>query len=74
MPTDGGEPLKVKAISLPFVLVKPPGQNCETIDLRLCRLARLDPTYAEMAWQELRKPYIKAKRRAKQSKGKRKKS
>ena len=68
MPTDGGVPLKVKAISLPFLLVKPPGQNCETIDIRLCRLARLDPTYAKLAWQELRKPFERAKRRAKQSK------
>ena len=63
MPTDGGVPLKVKAISLPFVLVKPPGQNCETLDIRLCRLARLDQDYAKLAWQELRKPFVKSKRK-----------
>ncbi len=63
MPIDGGVPLKVKAISLPFILVKPPGQNCETLDIRLCRLARLDQDYAKLAWQELRKPFVKAKRK-----------
>lgn len=63
MPTDGGIPLKIKAISLPFLLVKPPGQNCETIDIRLCRIARLDADYAKLAWKELGKPFVKAKRR-----------
>ena len=55
MPTDGGVPLKVKAVSLPFVLVRTPGKRVETIDLRQCRIARLDRGYAKLAWKELRK-------------------
>jgi hypothetical protein len=48
----GGEPLKVKAICLPYVLVKTPRGRCETLDLRQCRLVRLGRGYAKKAWKE----------------------
>lgn len=55
MPTDGGEPLRVVAVCLPFVLTKSAqGQN-QTVDLRRCRIARLDRRYAQIAWKALRK-------------------
>jgi hypothetical protein len=68
MPCDGGVPLKVKAVSLPFILVKAPGQNAETLDVRLCRVARLDADYAATAWAAFKKPIVKARKRAKKRK------
>lgn len=54
LPNDGGIPLKVKAVSLPFVLVKGPRRMAEVLDIRQCRLARLDPEYAQVAWNALK--------------------
>ena len=53
--SDNGRPLKVKAICLPFVCVKPPRGKYETLDVRQCRLVRLSPIYAKKAWKKLRK-------------------
>lgn len=38
---DDGTPLKIKAICLPFVFVKDAHGKHRTLDIRLCRLARL---------------------------------
>jgi len=55
MPETGGVPLKVKSICLPFVLAKvPSGEGC-TLDVRRCRLARLDRAYAVRAWKAYKK-------------------
>jgi len=52
---DGGTPLKVKAICLPFVFVKKPsGEHC-TLDLRQHRLVRLSLDYARPVWKALSK-------------------
>ena len=48
-PQKTGQPLKVRAVCLPFVLVKPQKGKVQTIDIRRFRLARLTPEYAE-AW------------------------
>ncbi|MBN1911910.1 MAG: hypothetical protein JW818_19385 [Pirellulales bacterium] len=48
-------PLKVKAVCLPFVLVKTPGGRHATLDMRHCRLVRLSDTFAQRAWKQLRK-------------------
>jgi hypothetical protein len=54
-----GAPLRVKAICLPFVLVKQPSGQSLTLDLRKWRLARLNRRYARRAW----KAYKSAARR-----------
>jgi hypothetical protein len=50
----GGTPLKVKAICLPFVFVKTPKGDHETLDVRRQQLARLDRRYAETVYKALR--------------------
>jgi len=59
MPPCDGVPLKVKSVCMPFVLVKHPGGEQGTLDLRKCQLARLDKSHARRAWKE----YKKASRR-----------
>lgn len=51
LPESAGVPLKVKAICLPFVLVKHPTGGKRTLDVRKVRLARLDNKYAAAAWK-----------------------
>ncbi len=48
-------PLKVKAVCLPYILVKTPKGRHKTLDVRQCRLVRLDEFYAKQAWKRLRK-------------------
>lgn len=55
LPHNGGVPLKVKSISLPFILVRTPKGRADTLDVRQCRLAKLDRSYAEAAWEALKK-------------------
>ncbi len=54
LPTGGRSPLKIKAICLPFVFVKSPGDDYQTIDIRLARLVRLDKEYAKTVWKRMR--------------------
>ena len=54
-PSDSGRPLKVKAICLPFVFVKPPRGKHKTLDVRQCRFVRLNQHYAKKVWRKLRK-------------------
>jgi len=49
-----GEPLRVEAICLPYVLVKTPGGRHATIDVRQCRLVRLTDGYARKTWKRFR--------------------
>lgn len=42
LPQAGGAPLKVISVCLPFVLVKLPGGERQSLDVRKVRLARLD--------------------------------
>ena len=50
----GGVPLKVKAVSLPFVFVKTPSGGHETLDIRRHQLVRLNRRYAETVYKALR--------------------
>lgn len=59
---DGGTPLKIKAICLPFVFVKSPRGLPQTIDVRQAQLVRLNKRYAKTVWQAFRKR-AKSKRR-----------
>jgi len=54
-PTEGGMPLKVKAICLPFVFVKHPSDQYQTLDVRRHQLVRLTRSYARVAWKALSK-------------------
>ena len=54
-PTEGGTPLKVKAICLPFVFVKHPSGQHQTLDFRRLQLVRLSEPYARLVWKILAK-------------------
>jgi len=60
--SEGGVPLKVKAICLPFVFVKKPCGQHRTLDVRQHRLVRLNEDYAQAVWKAMSK---KAKTRLK---------
>jgi len=60
--TDGGQPLKVKAVCLPFVLVKLRGGRHKTLDVRQCRLVRLSRDYARRVWKTQTKRKRKRRR------------
>src|SRR5690554_4607612 len=51
-PQDGGIPLKVKAICLPFVLLKSPDGKVRSLDVRQVEFARLSPPYGKQAWKD----------------------
>ena len=51
VPECGGVPLKVKSVCLPFVLVKHPTGQQQTLDVRRAKLARLDTKFARVAWK-----------------------
>jgi hypothetical protein len=55
IPTGSGEPLKVKSVCLPFVLVKHPCGQERPLDLRKYRVARLSKRYAVRAWKAQKK-------------------
>ena len=55
IPDDGGLPLKVQSICLPFVFVKDSAGEPRNLDVRKCRLARLDRAYAKTVWKARKK-------------------
>ena len=57
------KPLKVKAICLPYILVKTPKGRHGTLDVRQCRLIRLSDCYARKAWKQFRKTGKKKSRK-----------
>jgi hypothetical protein len=61
VPERGGTPLEVKAVCLPFVLVRLPAGQEQTIDVRQHRLARLDRTFALAACKAHKKGGSKRK-------------
>jgi hypothetical protein len=58
LPTEERAPLKVKAICLPFVFVKSPTGQFQTIDVRLANLVRLERGYVKTVWKSLRTPRL----------------
>lgn len=52
-PDDGGTPLKVRAICLPFVFVKNPTGQQRILDVRRQRLVRLSDKYARTVWKAM---------------------
>lgn len=57
------KPWRVKAVCLPFVLVKLPCKGSKSLDVRKCRLARLDRGYATIVWQEYKRQAKRKRRR-----------
>ena len=56
LPTEDRSPLKVKAICLPFIFVRLPSGQFQTIDVRLASLVRLEKRYAKAVWKSLKTP------------------
>lgn len=54
-PREEAQPLKVRGVCLPFILVKTPAGDERTLDVRKCRLARLERAFAALAWKAYRK-------------------
>ena len=52
---NGGIPYLVRSVCLPFLLVKTPSGDLRNLDVRRYRLARLDRTYARIAWRAYKK-------------------
>ena len=55
IPNNGGVPLRVRSVCLPFILVKGPSGALRNLDVRRHRLARLDRTHARAAWKACKK-------------------
>lgn len=53
MPCDAGEPLRVEAVCLPFILVHDPDNHYETIDLRQKEIVRLDKAFGKVAFKKM---------------------
>ncbi|HEX6986334.1 MAG TPA: hypothetical protein VF170_13210 [Planctomycetaceae bacterium] len=51
---EGGRPLRVEAVCLPFVFLKTPKGRYRSIDLRQVELVRLDGRYGRFVWKKLR--------------------
>ena len=60
LPTTDRAPRKIKAICLPFIFVKSPKGEFQTIDVRLASLVRLDKSYAKTVWKSMKPPKPKA--------------
>ena len=54
LPTEDRAPLKIKAICLPFVFVKSPSGQHQTLDVRLATLVRLEKDYAKTVWKTVK--------------------
>ena len=63
MPLQAGIPLKVQSVCLPFVLVKRPFGDQQTLDVRQVRFARIDREFATEAWKAHKKRRSKRKRK-----------
>jgi hypothetical protein len=55
IPNNGGVPLRVRSVCLPFILVKTPSGDLRHLDVRSYRLARLDRAHARAAWKACKK-------------------
>ncbi len=65
----GGRPMRIESICLPFLLVKPIGDEHEVLDVRSCRLARPTADYVHAVRQARRaKKHKKAKKRKRKKK------
>jgi hypothetical protein len=63
VPPGGGVALRVTSVCLPFVLVKSARGARRTLDLRQCRLARLDRRFATATWKAYRRCRVRKRQR-----------
>ena len=63
-------PFRVKAICLPFVLVKTSIKSVRLLDVRNCQLARVDEQFARRVWKAERKQAQSSQRKSRKGKGK----
>ncbi len=54
-PRNGGRPLRIKAVCLPFVLVVRADGRCRTVDVRRVQLVKLDRGFAKLVRKGLRR-------------------
>jgi hypothetical protein len=59
VPKNGGVPLRVRSVCLPFILVKTPSGDLRNLDVRRYRLARLNRAHALAAWKAYKKSHPK---------------
>jgi hypothetical protein len=52
---EGGVPLKIEAVCLPFVFVRDATGKHRNLDTRMCRLVRLTRGYAQQVWKAMKK-------------------
>ena len=62
MPKQGGVPLRVRSVCLPFILVKSPTGKLHNLDVRRHLLARLDRDHAQIVWKASKKTRTKQTR------------
>jgi hypothetical protein len=53
--SEGGKPFSVRAVCLPFVLLKDPKGKHRTVDIRGVQLVRLSRKYAKRTWSVMRR-------------------
>ena len=62
-PRDATAPMRVEEVCVPYVFVRKPCGKHETLDLRACRLARLNRGYAKRVCKALRNRARRSKKR-----------
>jgi hypothetical protein len=62
MSRQGGVPLQVRSVCLPFILVKTTSGALRNLDVRRHLLARLDRAYARIAWKASKRNFKKLAR------------
>ena len=65
LPWNGGRPLKVVSVCLPFALVKLPSGRHRPLDVRRYRLARLSKRYGREAFRRLAEDNARERKRSK---------
>lgn len=60
MPCDSGEPLRIRGVCLPYILVKRADKQSETIDLRQQEIVRLPKKFGRASFDAYRKMHKRA--------------
>jgi hypothetical protein len=55
MSRDGGRPLRIKSVCLPFLLAIRPDGKSRLLDVRRVQLVKLDPNYARLVRKAIRR-------------------
>lgn len=63
LPYEGFQPYRVESVCIPFVLTALPAGGHSTLDVRCCRLARLDRRFGKAVWKACGAKHGKRKRK-----------